>query len=74
MSFSIKNYKVRSPKWFKVLKKSVSWVTNLTIAILMVYIPEEAKEMLLAKIIQSSLMEGIDIFIGENEGGADADS
>lgn len=71
---SIKNYKVPSPKWFRVLKKAISWATNLTLAILVLYIPEDAKAMLIAKIIQSSLMEGLDIFIGElqNEGGADA--
>lgn len=76
MMLSIKNYKVPSPKWFRVTKKIVSWASNITIAILIVYIPEESKEILVAKLIQSSAMELIDIFIGEfqNEGGADADS
>lgn len=71
---SIKNYKLPSPRWFRILKKVVSWATNLTLTILVLYIPEESKTMLVAKIIQSSIMEGIDIFLAEtqNEGGADA--
>ena len=70
----LKNMKSPSPKWFRVTKKIVSWTTNVTLAILVVYIPEDAKAMIIAKIAQSSLMELFDLILAEvqNEGGGDA--
>lgn len=69
MNLSVKNYKLPSPRWFRVTKKIISWATNITLAVLVMYIPEESKTLIVAKLIQSSLMELLDILIAESEGG-----
>lgn len=71
MNLSVKNYKLPSPRWFRVTKKIISWATNITLAVLVMYIPEESKTLIVAKLIQSSLMELLDILIAESEGGGD---
>lgn len=71
MYLSIKNYKLPSPKWFRVTKKIISWATNIILTILVMYIPEESKTLVISKIAQSSIMELFDILMAESEGGTD---
>lgn len=72
MYLSFQNYKLPSPKWFRVAKKIISWATNITLAILVMYIPEESKTLVVCKIVQSSIMELLDILMAESGGGEDA--
>jgi len=63
----MKNFKLPSPRWFRITKKIISWATNLTIGCLVIYIPEESKTLIIAKLIQSSITELLDSFMAELE-------
>ncbi len=64
-TISFKNFALPSPKWFKITKKVLSWSTTLTLAICMIYMPENSKMLLVLKLIQSSTMEFLDSLLAE---------
>ena len=64
-SISIKNRHLPAPYWFRLTKKIVSWASNLTLAILVLYIPEDSKTLLVCKLIQSGSMEFFDLILAE---------
>lgn len=67
MTSLMQRIQIPSPKWFRIAKKTVSWITNLTLGVLVFYIPEESKPLLIGKIIQSTTMEFIDAILVEIE-------
>ncbi len=67
MNISTKNVHLPSPKWFRITKKVVSWATTFTMAILVLYIPEDSKTLLIIKLIQSGVMELMDVLMAESQ-------
>jgi hypothetical protein len=67
MKNPLKNASLPAPKWFRILKKLVSWLTTLTLAICMIYLPEDSKTLLVIKLIQSSIMELFDTILANGE-------
>jgi hypothetical protein len=65
LSFS--NTHLPAPYWFRLTKKIVSWASNLTLAILVLYIPEDSKTLLVCKLIQSGSMEFFDLILADVE-------
>lgn len=66
-TLSTNNISVLSPKWFRITKKVISWVSTLTISILMLYIPEDSKTLLIIKLCQSGAMELLDMLMAETQ-------
>lgn len=64
-NLSLNNGRLPSPYWFRLTKKIVSWASNLTLAILVLYIPEDSKTLLVCKLIQSGSMEFFDLILAE---------
>jgi hypothetical protein len=62
---SFNNRHLPAPYWFRITKKIVSWASNLTLAILVLYIPEDSKTLLVCKLIQSGSMEFFDLILAE---------
>ena len=62
----MKNINTPAPYWFRITKKIVSWASNLTLAILVLYIPEDSKTLLVCKLIQSGSMEFFDLILAEH--------
>ncbi len=67
MNLSPKNVSLPSPKWFRITKKVVSWVSNITIAICLLYLPEDSKTLLIIKLLQSGVMELMDMLMAESQ-------
>lgn len=64
-TISFKNFSLPSPHWFRIAKKILSYSTTLTLAICLIYIPENSKMLLVLKLIQSSTMEFLDSLLAE---------
>jgi hypothetical protein len=66
-TISFKNFSLPSPRWFRLTKKILSWSTTLTLAICMIYIPEDSKTLLVLKLVQSSTMEFLDSLLADEQ-------
>jgi len=73
-TIGLKNVKQPAPRWFRITKKLVAWGTNLTLAICMVYLPEDSKTLLVIKLVQSSVMELLDSVLANGEVYAQAET
>ena len=67
ISFKVSNFNLPSPRWFRVLKKVVSWGTNLAIGLLMILYPDNTQMLLVIKLVQSSTMELFDSLMANGE-------